>query len=213
MLKKLREPLNGFTHFLGVLFAIIAFILLQTRNLLPVTSTHAITFTIYTVSMFALFLSSTLYHWLPLEGNKLVILRKIDHIMIFVFIAASYTPLCTIVLKGMLGYSLVGIVWLMALGGFFMKLFWLNAPRYLYTAIYLIMGWVVVFAMYPLIKAFTSDGIIWFAVGGVFYTVGAIIYAIKKPNFFKGVLGFHEIFHIFILLGAISHFIMNYLEV
>ncbi len=213
MLKKLREPINGFTHFLGIIFAVAAFILLQTRNNLPLTNLHIVTFTIYTLAMFALFSASTLYHWLPIEGDKLLIFRKLDHIMIFVFIAASYTPICTIVLKGSVGYILVGIVWGIALGGFFMKLFWLNAPRFLYTSIYLIMGWVVVFAIYPLIKAFSSAGLIWFAIGGVFYTVGAVIYAIKKPNFFNGKLGFHEIFHIFILLGAIAHFMMNYLEV
>jgi hemolysin III len=213
MTKFFREPLNGFTHFLGVIFSIIAFFLLQNRENLPVTSVHNITFAVYSIAMFALFTASTLYHWLPLKGNKLVVFRKIDHIMIFVFIAASYTPLCAIILKGFWGYLLVSIVWSVAIGGFFMKLFWLNAPRYLYTAIYLIMGWVIIFALVPLINAFNLSGLIWFALGGIFYTLGAVIYAIKKPNFFKGVLGFHEIFHIFILLGAISHFIMNYLEV
>ncbi len=211
MFSKLREPMNGFTHFIGVLFAITALNLLLTRQGMPLTETHKITFTIYGVSMFFLFLFSTLYHWLPLEGKKLEVIRKIDHIMIFVFIAASYTPICSIILKGTLGYSVIAVVWLTTLAGFFMKLFWLNAPRKLYTAIYLLMGWVVMIAIYPIFQAISIQGIIWFCIGGVFYTVGAIIYALKKPDPIPGILGFHEIFHVFILGGCFSHFMMNYL--
>ncbi|MFH0733610.1 MAG: hemolysin III family protein [bacterium] len=211
MFSKLREPMNGFTHFLGVLFAVTALNLLLTRQGEPLTETHVFTFTIYGVSMFMLFLFSTLYHWLPLDGKKLEVFRKIDHIMIFVFIAASYTPICAIIIKGTLGYVVIVIVWLTTLAGFFMKLFWLNAPRKVYTAIYLLMGWVVMIAIYPLFQALSPLGILWFCVGGVFYTVGAIIYALKKPDPIPGIFGFHEIFHLFILGGCFSHFMMIYL--
>ncbi len=211
MFNKLREPMNGLTHFFGIIMGIIALGLLLNRTTPVVTSTHHFAFIVYGISMILLFSFSTLYHWLPLEGKKLEVFRKIDHIMIFVFIAASYTPLSLTILKGTLGNVMIITVWTITIAGFFMKLFWLNAPRYLYTAIYLLMGWVFVFAFYPLFSALSFEGIMWFIVGGIFYTWGAIIYAKKRPDPFPGILGFHEIFHVFILLGVFSHFMMNYL--
>jgi hemolysin III len=146
----------------------------------------------------------------PWEGKKLETLRKIDHIMIFIFIAASYTPICLIILEPEWGIPIFGFVWLVALGGFFIKLFWLHAPRKLYTAIYLLMGWMVVFAVLPLYNSLPDGSMIWLGLEALFYTTGAVIYAIKKPNPYPGILGFHEIFHIFILLGAYAHFYLLY---
>lgn len=202
----LREPANGFTHFLGILFSFYVLFALLTRETPPVTQAHTITFIIYSFAMFLLFLSSTLYHWMPWDGEKLLILRKIDHIMIFVFIAASYTPICITTLEPEWGIPILVIVWLIALGGFFIKLFWLHAPRKLYTSIYLLMGWMVLFAILPLNESMPDGSMIWLGLEALFYTTGAIIYAIKKPDPYPGILGFHEIFHIFILLGAYAHF-------
>jgi len=210
---KLREPMNGFTHFIGILFAICCTVLLLTRKSLPFTTRHAVSFSIFGGAMILLFTFSTLYHWLPLTGNRLKLFRKIDHIMIFVFIAASYTPVCLITLRGAWGWWIFGSVWGITVFGFFLKIFWLSAPRFLYTSIYLAMGWLIVIAIYPLIKRMPLAALIWMAVGGVFYSVGATIYALKKPNPWPGVLGFHEIFHLFILLGSLSHFLMIYLYV
>ena len=151
--------MNGLTHFFGIVMGIIALGLLLNRTTPIVTPTHKLAFIIYGISMILLFTFSTLYHWLPLEGKKLEVFRKIDHIMIFVFIAASYTPLSLTILKGTLGNVMIITVWTITIAGFFMKLFWLNAPRYLYTAIYLLMGWVFVFAFYPLFSALSFEGI------------------------------------------------------
>ncbi|MCP4216517.1 MAG: hemolysin III family protein [bacterium] len=205
---KLREPLNGLTHFIGILIAIVCTILLPTREAGPLTTRHVVSFAVFGGGMILLFTFSTLYHWLPLEGKKLELLRKIDHIMIFVFISASYTPICLITLRGPWGWWLLGSVWGITVFGFFLKIFRLNAPRVLYTAIYLLMGWLIVIAIYPLLDRMPLPGLLWMALGGVFYSVGATIYALKKPNP-KG-FGFHEIFHVFIILGALSHFVLIY---
>lgn len=206
----LREPMNGFTHFLGIIFSIMVIILLPSAANTEGSPLFTTTYLIFGTAMFMLFTASTLYHWLPADGKKLELLRKIDHIMIFVFIAASYTPVCMITLKGAWGYSILAVVWLAAAGGFFMKIFWLNAPRKLYTGIYLLMGWVVIAGIYPLINALSAAGMMWLAAEGVLYTTGAFIYAFRKPDPLPGILGFHEIFHLFILAGAFCQFMVIY---
>jgi hemolysin III len=210
MILKLREPLNGLTHFIGIIFAITCLILLLTRSNGSYTVLHTISFSIFGGAMVLLYTFSTLYHWLPLTGKKLEIFRKIDHIMIFVFIAASYTPVCLIILQGSWGFWIMIGVWSVTIAGFFLKIFWLNAPRYLYTAIYLLMGYFIVIAIWPLKSRMTQAALLWMALGGLFYTIGAVIYAIKKPNPWPNIFGFHEIFHLFIIGGSLSHFWMIY---
>lgn len=206
----LREPMNGLTHFGGIIFAIIVLLLQPADETFAGNSVYRYSYLLYGVSMFFLFTASTLYHWLPLEGKRLELFRKIDHIMIFIFIAASYTPVCLVTLKGALGYSILIVVWSAAAGGFFMKIFWLNAPRKLYTGVYLLIGWVAIAAIYPLINALSSAGIMWLIAEAVLFTTGAVIYAYKKPDPFPGIFGFHEIFHLFILFGAFCQFMVIY---
>jgi len=210
ILRNLRDPLSGLTHFIGIIFAIIGLVALLTRMNEPFSTYHAISFSIFGGAMILLYTFSTLYHWLPISGKSLEIFRKLDHIMIFVFIAATYTPICLITLRGAWGWSIMGVVWGITLAGFFMKLFWLNAPRILYTSSYLFMGWIAVIGIYPLTRSMPSIGLVWMLIGGIFYTIGAVIYAIKKPNPFPKIFGFHEIFHVFIMLGSASHFWMVY---
>ncbi len=210
MVKSFRDPISGLTHFIGIILSVIGTIVLLTRNDEPFTVYHATSFFIFGFSMTLLYTISTLYHWLPLSEKNLVIVRKIDHIMIFVFIAASYTPVCLITLRGSWGWVIFGIVWGLTLAGFFLKLFWINAPRFLYTSIYLIMGWIIIAAILPLSKVMPSQGFLWLALGGVFYSTGAVIYAIKKPDPLPNVFGFHEIFHLFIMAGSFSIFWMIY---
>jgi len=206
LISKLREPVNGLTHFFGIILALIFLGTLLTRKSPAVTDIHIIAFSIFSASQFFLFLASTLYHWVPATDKKLEVLRKIDHIMIFISIAGSYTPICLITLEGTLGLITLAVVWSIALAGFFIKVFWLHAPRKLYTAIYLAMGWSVILIIYPLYNAMPEGGMFWLILEAIFYTVGASIYAFKKPDPYPGVMGFHEIFHIFILLGAFSHY-------
>ena len=210
MVKSFRDPISGLTHFIGIILSVIGTIALLTRNDEPFTVYHAISFSVFGFSMTLLYTISTLYHWLPLSEKKLIIFRKIDHIMIFVFIAASYTPVCLITLRESWGWVILGIVWGLTLAGFFLKLFWLKAPRFLYTSIYLLMGWIIVAAILPLSKVMPSQGLLWLAFGGVFYSVGAVIYALKKPDPLPNVFGFHEIFHLFIMAGSFSIFWMIY---
>jgi hemolysin III len=205
-----REPVNGFTHFIGILLAIAGLTALLTRTDGPGILWHTVSFCIFGGAMILLYTFSTLYHWLPLTGKKLELFRKIDHIMIFVFIAATYTPVCLITLRDGWGWWILVSVWGLTLAGFFLKVFWLNAPRFLYTSMYLLMGWIILIAIWPLTKRMAPAGLLWMAIGGFFYTVGAVIYALKKPDPWPERFGFHEIFHIFIMCGSFSHFWMIY---
>lgn len=171
---------------------------------------HLISFAVFGTSLVLLYTASTLYHLLPLSDRGTTILRKIDHIMIFVLIAGTYTPICLIPLRGGWGWSLFATVWGLALGGLVLKLVWLHAPRWLSTSCYLLMGWLVVIAFFPLISAVPPGGILWLVAGGFFYTTGAVIYAAKKPNIVPGIVGFHEIFHVFVIAGSVSHFWLMY---
>jgi len=209
MVKKFRDPMSGLTHFIGIIMGIIVLVILLTQQTTN-TTIHITAVSIFGIGMILLYTFSTLYHWLPIEGEQLKLFRKIDHIMIFVFIAASYTPISLLALKGAWGWSIFGVVWFVAIAGFFMKVFWLNAPRILYTAIYLLMGWIVIVAIYPLSKVWSSGGLFYLFLGGASYSVGAIIYALKKPNPWPNFFGFHEIFHVFIMIGSFFHFWMVY---
>ncbi len=210
MISKLRDPMNGLTHFIGVLLSTVGMIALLTRGDKPFSEWQQFSFSVFGIGMVLLYSFSTLYHWLPLKDKKLQLFRQIDHIMIFVFIAATYTPICLITLNGTWGWSIFWTTWAIAVGGVFLKIFWLNAPRFLYTAIYLLMGWIIIVAIWPLSKAVASEALLWMFGGGVFYSVGAVIYALKKPNPWPKILGFHEIFHLFIMAGTFAHFWMIY---
>lgn len=213
MQKMFREPMNGATHFIGIVLSVIGLIALLNRLNGQMSLLHLISFSIFGGAMILLYTFSSLYHWLPLAGRRLEVFRKIDHIMIFVFIAATYTPVCLVTLHGAWGWSILGSVWGLTLAGFFMKLFWLRAPRWLYTAIYVLMGWLIVVGIWPLSQAMVPQGIFLMVLGGIFYTIGAVIYALKKPDFWPRVFGFHAIFHLLIILGSLAHFWMIYLYV
>ncbi|MGL4791432.1 MAG: PAQR family membrane homeostasis protein TrhA [Anaerotignaceae bacterium] len=206
----LREPVSALTHFAGFLVAIPVFIILLIISAKEASIYHVVSFAIFGVSVLMLYGASTVYHGLRLSAEKVAILRRVDHMMIFVLIAGTYTPVCLISLKGVWGWTLLCLVWGFALGGIILKAVWFNAPRWLSTAIYVIMGWLVVFAFYPLGKAVPVSGILTLLAGGISYTVGAVVYALKKPWFnFKG-FGFHEVFHLFVLLGTALHIIFMF---
>jgi len=208
--EKLREPMNGFTHFIGLILSVIGTILLINTALHPIKPAHLISFMIFGLGMILLYSTSTLYHWLKLSEAGVKKLRKADHIMIFIYIAATYTPICIVALRGTLGWSLLIAIWLFALGGIMIKLFWMSAPRWLSTVIYILIGWSAVVAIYPLINILPMGALLWLLAGGLFYTVGAIIYAVKTPDPYPGLFGFHEIFHLFVMAGSFSHFWLMY---
>jgi len=210
LINNLREPMNGFTHFIGIILSTIGTILLISLTLHPYKPYHLISFTIFGFGMILLYSTSTLYHWLKLPESGVKKLRKADHIMIFIYIAATYTPVCIVALRGSLGWGLLAAVWCIALGGIMIKIFWMNAPRWLSTVIYILMGWLAVIVIYPLINVLQLEALIWLFMGGLFYTIGAVIYALKKPDPYPGLLGFHEIFHLFVMFGSFSHFWLIY---
>ncbi|MDP4115727.1 MAG: hemolysin III family protein [Bacteroidota bacterium] len=206
MFKKFREPMNGLTHFVGVIFALYVTGLMIFNSLLPYRPDYLISFGIYGLGMISLFTASTIYHWLNLSAEGIKKLRKIDHIMIFVSIAATDTPLCIISIKGILGWEIVAGLWFFTIIGALFKIFWITAPRWFSTIIYLVMSWTAFIIIFPLLHNLSMEALFWLAIGGVFFMAGAIIYGIKKPNPLPGFFGFHEIFHIFILLGSVCHF-------
>lgn len=205
MFSKLRDPVSGLTHFFGFLLSIAGLVLLIYFSAIEATAWHVVTFSIFGASLILLYAASSLYHLLPLGEKGIRVLRKIDHMMIFVLIAGTYTPVCLIPLRGGWGWSLFGCIWGLAIAGIVMKIVWLHAPRWLYTSIYLLMGWLVAIAFLPLLHTLPAKGLAWLVAGGLFYSVGAVIYAVKKPNIAK-MFGFHEIFHLFVMAGSMSHF-------
>jgi len=207
-MKKLKDPVSGFTHFLGSLAAVAALVFLIVRSCNPEKPWHIVSFSIYGAGMLLSYTASTVYHWLNLSENNTLRLRRIDHMMIFIFIASTYTPICLIPLWGGWGWTLFGLVWATALAGIIMKTVWMDAPRRLTTIIYVFMGWLAVIALVPLYRAVGFNALTWLFAGGLFYTIGAVIYSRKWPNPFPPVFGFHEIFHLFVILGSICHFIL-----
>lgn len=206
MRSKLKEPINGLTHLIGALFSIAGLVLLVYFAAIKGTVWHVVSFSIFGASLILLYTSSTLYHWLPLSERGTKIFRRIDHIMIFILIAGTYTPVCLVSLRGGWGWSLFGVVWGIAVAGIVLKLFWLQAPRWLYILVYVFMGWLAIIALLPLIRSIPLDGLGWLLIGGIFYSVGALIYGLKRPNIIPGWFGFHEIFHILTMAGSFSHF-------
>lgn len=210
MVFSLRDPVSGLTHLIGAILAVFATVLLIMRSVDPNLPWHIVTFSIFGGGMILLYTASTLYHWLPVSEKWIRFLRRVDHSMIFFYIAATYTPICLIPLRGPWGWSIFGVIWGLALAGIAMKIFWLHAPRWLSTGIYLAMGWLVLVGAYPLVQNMSVPALAWLAGGGVVYSLGAIVYALKWPNPIPKYFGFHEIFHLFVIGGSACHFVVMY---
>lgn len=209
--KYIREPINSLTHLVGIFLSIAALVLMIVKVVTTSGSaTSLIVVIVFGISLILLYTASTTYHWVISNNKVISFLRKIDHSMIFVLIAGTYTPLCLISLKGTLGWTMFGIITGLGIAGVVFKMVWFNCPRWLSTAIYIGMGWIAIFAISPLAKSIHIGGVLFLILGGVIYTIGGIIYG-AKPKFltFKH-MGFHEIFHLFILLGSLMHFLCVY---
>ncbi|AMJ41150.1 PAQR family membrane homeostasis protein TrhA [Anaerotignum propionicum] len=202
---KVKDPISALTHFVGFLAVIPCFILLMYKAKLEASVWHQWGFAIFGISLLLLYGASTIYHTLKLSQNKVNILRRIDHMMIFVLIAGTYTPICLVSLHGTWGWTMLVLIWAFALTGILLKIFWMNAPRWLSTLIYVVMGWLAVIVFVPLEKAVSWNGVGLLLAGGIAYTVGAVIYGLKKPNITFKHFGFHEVFHIFVMVGSSLH--------
>ncbi|MCG8485547.1 MAG: hemolysin III family protein [Clostridia bacterium] len=206
----IREPINSISHLVGCILSIFGFGYIMNVSVSSGNLVKIIASVIFCLGLMGLYAASTIYHWSTLPKKALTTLRKIDHIMIYFLIAATYTPICLIPLKGKVGYTLLTIIWVLSITGMVIKVFWLNAPRLLYTSFYVLLGWAVIFAIRPLIHNWVIPGVSLIALGGVSYTVGAIIYALKPKFLQLWKFGHHEIFHIFILIGSILHYVAIY---
>lgn len=205
----IREPGSAITHFIGWLMAVAAAtpLLMKAK---PGANTVAMA--IFAGSMILLYGASTLYHSVTVPDKILKIFRKIDHIMIFVLIAGSYTPVCLIVLGGKTGYSLLALVWIVAIIGITVKAFWITCPKWFSSIIYISMGWLCLLVFGNLWDTLPHAAFGWLLAGGIIYTLGGIIYALKLPvfNSLHKYFGSHEIFHLFVMAGSICHFIFMY---
>jgi hemolysin III len=205
-LKLFREPVNALSHMAGSLASIAGLTLMVVMAAVKADAWHVVSFAVFGTTLVFMYTASFLYHGLQLSAKTLAIFRRIDHIMIFMVIAGSYTPLCLVPLRGPWGWSLFGIIWGFAAVGIVLKLFWMNIPRWISTLIYLGMGWLCMVAVYPLVQILAPAPLLWLALGGLFYSLGALVYIFKKPDPFPKVFGFHEIWHICVLLGSACHF-------
>ena len=207
------RPWSAITHGAGIFLGIIGTVLLLMRSVqMGLDLWHTVSFAIYGLSMIGLYTASTLYHSLRTGVQGRIALRKFVHCSIAVLIAGSYTPICLTLLRnqGHWGWAIFGIIWAMAIASCVLSLVWINSPRWLTSGVYLVMGWLAVVALIPLIRVMPAAGMFWLVLGGVLYTVGGILYAVKWPGRNNPRFGCHEIFHCFILAGSIFHFLMMY---
>lgn len=209
---KPKEPGSAITHFIGMLMAIFAATPLLIKAASAPDTVHLVSLAIFIVSMILLYMASTVYH--SFDSTKRVnrILKKFDHIMIFILIAGSYTPVCLIALRGRRGYAFFALVWGVALIGGIIKWFWINCPKWVSSVLYIAMGWICVLVFTPLINALSAQAFGWLLAGGIIYTVGGVIYSLKLPIFDSKhkAFGTHEIFHLFVMGGSICHFVFMY---
>lgn len=205
MLSKLREPVNGLTHLGGAiaaLFGQIALLVVASSSVAKVASVI-----VYGVSLIALFSASATYHLVNAGPKVTKILRKLDHSAIYLLIAGTYTPICINAFTGFYRWGLLAIVWSIALVGILVNIFYINKPRWLSATVYVLMGWLCVSAAGQMLTALSPMALTWLIVGGVIYTLGAVVYATKLFDFVPGKFGFHEVWHIFVLAGAAAHFV------
>ena len=208
----IKEPGSAITHFIGMIMAIIAAIPLLYRAAREPSKLYIVSLTIYAASLILLYAASTTYHTFDISEKVNTILKKIDHMMISVLIAGSYTPICLLVLGGRTGIILLAIVWSFAIAGILIKAFWVYCPKWVLSVLYIGMGWTCVLAFTQLLNSLSPAAFGWLLAGGIIYTVGGVIYAMKLPIFNQKhrYFGSHEIFHLFVMGGSLCHYIMMY---
>lgn len=206
MLGKLREPVNGLTHLGGALVAAVGVLLLLYLGRGMVGKQAA--FLVYGVSLVLMFSASAAYHSIRARPPALLWLRKFDHAAIYLLIAGTYTPICLHYFTGFWQWGVLAIVWGMALLGIGTTLFYVNKPRWLSAGIYLTMGWLCLVGTPQMLQFMPAGALAWLLLGGLVFTLGAIVYVTKRPDFYPGVFGFHEVWHIFVIVGCLCHFIL-----
>ncbi|MCI9516374.1 hemolysin III family protein [Lachnospiraceae bacterium 48-42] len=208
----IKDPGSAITHFIGMLMAIFAAVPLLIKAAHEPGRIYIISIAVYAASLVLLYAASTTYHTFDRSEHVNTILKKIDHMMISVLIAGSYTPICLLVLKGKLGTTLLCIVWGIAIAGILIKAFWVYCPRWVSSVLYIGMGWTCVLAFTQILNSMSPAAFGWLLAGGIIYTAGGVIYALKLPIFNNRHKNFgsHEIFHLFVMGGSACHFIVMY---
>lgn len=209
-MKYFREPVSGFTHLFGAVVSFVGLILLVAKQLTAGKGSPLALFSVivFGLSLVFLYTASTVYHLINSKEKVILFLRKLDHSMIYVLIAGTYTPICLIALEGAWRWGFFILIWSFAIVGIIIKLVWFESPRWLSTSFYIIMGWLAVVAISPLSKALPTGAIALLISGGVVYTIGGVIYALKWPKINLKHWGFHEIFHLFVLGGSFLHYML-----
>ena len=205
MSSKFRDPISGLTHLGGAIASaggLVALLLVGWQGIEKLLSVL-----VYGLSLVGLFAASATYHLAKVKPATQQVLRKIDHSAIFLLIAGTYTPFCVNAFTGFFRWGLLTVIWSIALIGILVKVFWIGAPRWLNAVMYVIMGWLCVSAIGQMTTTLTPFALVWLIAGGIIYTLGAVVYATKLFNFVPGIFGFHEVWHIFVLLGALAHFV------
>ena len=208
----IKDPGSAITHFIGMLMAIFAAVPLLIKAAHEPGRIYIISIAVYAASLVLLYAASTTYHTFDRSEHVNTILKKIDHMMISVLIAGSYTPICLLVLKGKLGTTLLCIVWGIAIAGILIKAFWVYCPRWVSSVLYIGMGWTCVLAFTQILNSMSPAAFGWLLAGGIIYTAVGVIYALKLPIFNNRHKNFgsHEIFHLFVMGGSACHFIVMY---
>ena len=210
--KHIKDPGSAITHFIGMLMAIFAAVPLLIKAASEPGRIYIISLAIYAASLILLYAASTTYHTFDISEKVNTVLKKIDHMMISVLIAGSYTPVCLIVLRGRTGLILLTIVWSIAIAGILIKAFWVYCPKWVSSVLYIGMGWTCVLAFTQILNNMSPAAFGWLLAGGIIYTVGGVIYALKLPIFDNRHKNFgsHEIFHLFVMGGSACHFVVMY---
>ncbi len=207
MISKFRDPVSGLIHFFSAVLALagLVILLILTRG----EGLKQLSMAVYGVSLVTLFSASAIYHLAkPAAESVLLKLRKFDHSAIYVLIAGTYTPICINFFTGWLRLGFLTLIWGIALAGVIVKLFVIKAPRWVTAGVYLVMGWMAVLVIKPMLQSMPAAALWWMLAGGLTYSIGAVIYITKKLDFWPGVFGFHEVWHVFVSLAALCHFIM-----
>lgn len=206
MTSLIREPINALTHWFGAFLSVAALAAMLLKASTTGSALALLAVSAFGISLILLYSASALYHSVIASDAVIALFRRLDHSMIFVLIAGSYAPFCLVSLHSRTGLILFWIVLAAAVLGILFKMIWFTCPRWMSTALYIFMGWMAVFVFSPLASSMETGGLVLLVAGGIFYTIGGIIYGLKPSWMQFGQMGFHEIFHIFILLGSLAHF-------
>jgi hemolysin III len=211
MPSRLREPVSGLSHLTAAVAATggLALLLLLGRDSLA----KELSLAVYGASLVLMFSASATYHLVTARPAVVSALRKVDHSSIYLLIAGTYTPICLHFFSGFWQWGMIAVIWTLAFLGIIVKVFMMNAPRWLAAGLYLLMGWLALAAAKEILAVMPPGALLALLLGGVFFTVGAVVYITKKPNLRPGAFGFHEVWHIFVILGCLCHFALMALYV